>query len=217
LSEYKRFNRLVFEIQVRTLLQHAWASMSHENQYKFSGKLPSEIDRRFYLTAGTLELLDIEFQRLSDELKEYKKDIAVEIEDGNLDIEINSTTLAEYLDKRFNCFKEWSNFKRTFRGQEEKVIYELGCFGVNSLADLDELISDEVAKILVSHSITYNGLLRDMMVFVDADKYFGHCWDNTLIMREIATEGLSKYVKNLKDILRKYNIRVSSPKSSSRS
>ena len=40
LPEFKDLGGLKFEIQVRTVLQHAWAELAHDRNYKFSGTLP---------------------------------------------------------------------------------------------------------------------------------------------------------------------------------
>jgi len=55
LPEYKKFKEVKFEIQIRTILQHAWAEIEHDRNYKFSGELPDDIKRRFKLIEGTLE------------------------------------------------------------------------------------------------------------------------------------------------------------------
>jgi ppGpp synthetase/RelA/SpoT-type nucleotidyltranferase len=55
-------------IQLRTVLQHAWAEFEHEIRYK--GTIPTEfasdLDRRFTLAAGLLELADREFSTIQD-------------------------------------------------------------------------------------------------------------------------------------------------------
>ncbi|WP_188047733.1 GTP pyrophosphokinase [Vibrio vulnificus] len=56
LPEYKQYEGKCFEIQIRTILQHAWAEIEHDRNYKFSGKLPDELSRRFKILAGVLEL-----------------------------------------------------------------------------------------------------------------------------------------------------------------
>lgn len=53
-----------FEIQVRSLLDHSWASIEHELRYKSKIDYPLEPTRRFAALAGTLELLDTEFEAL---------------------------------------------------------------------------------------------------------------------------------------------------------
>src|SRR5690606_16052253 len=46
-AEYSRFRGMVAEIQVRTILQHAWAEIEHDIQYKSVDALPAEIGQRF--------------------------------------------------------------------------------------------------------------------------------------------------------------------------
>jgi predicted RNase H-like nuclease len=59
------------QVQVRTVLQHAWAEFEHAIRYK--GTVPEEhvpdLDRRFTLAAGLLELADREFSAISDRLQ----------------------------------------------------------------------------------------------------------------------------------------------------
>ena len=58
-------------IQVRTVLQHAWAEFEHDIRYK--GTVPEEhapdLDRRFTLAAGLLELADQEFSTIRARLQ----------------------------------------------------------------------------------------------------------------------------------------------------
>ena len=56
-----------FEIQVRSLLEHAWASIDHEVVYKSRIDFPDSTLRRFASVAGTLEMLDREFAILRSE------------------------------------------------------------------------------------------------------------------------------------------------------
>jgi len=61
----------VAQVQLRTVLQHAWAEFEHDIRYK--GTVPaehaSEFDRRFTLAAGLLELADQEFAAIRDRLR----------------------------------------------------------------------------------------------------------------------------------------------------
>ncbi|MFL6172777.1 MAG: GTP pyrophosphokinase family protein [Marmoricola sp.] len=58
-------------VQIRTVLQHAWAEFEHDIRYK--GTVPEEhvpdLDRRFTLAAGLLELADREFSEIRDRIQ----------------------------------------------------------------------------------------------------------------------------------------------------
>ena len=62
----------VVQVQIRTVLQHAWAEFEHDIRYK--GTMPDEhardFDRRFTLAAGLLELADQEFSTIRDRLRD---------------------------------------------------------------------------------------------------------------------------------------------------
>ncbi|WP_370248359.1 DUF429 domain-containing protein [Nocardioides sp.] len=59
------------QVQVRTVLQHAWAEFEHDIRYK--GAVPPEhvreFDRRFTLAAGLLELADREFAEIRERVQ----------------------------------------------------------------------------------------------------------------------------------------------------
>jgi len=64
LPEYALFDKMKCEIQVRTILQHAWAEIEHDIVYKSPGKIPFRVRRRFACLAGLLEIADREFESL---------------------------------------------------------------------------------------------------------------------------------------------------------
>jgi len=80
LAEYRPYDGLILEIQVRTILQHAWAEMEHDIQYKSAIEIPALIKRRFIALAGLLDVADREFQTLQDEYKHKKQQKENEIE-----------------------------------------------------------------------------------------------------------------------------------------
>ena len=56
------------EVQIRTVLQHAWAEFEHDIRYKRrgnTGKLAPEVDRAFTLAAGLIELADQQFDLIA--------------------------------------------------------------------------------------------------------------------------------------------------------
>ena len=72
LSEYMGLTNLPFEIQIRTVLQHAWAELAHDRSYKFSGKLRDDLQRRVNLCSAILEMMDREFVSIVKEVDEYE-------------------------------------------------------------------------------------------------------------------------------------------------
>lgn len=58
------YRGLMFEIQVRTVLQHAWAEFEHDIRYK-STTVDPRIDRAFALAAGLIELADQQFDQIA--------------------------------------------------------------------------------------------------------------------------------------------------------
>ncbi|MGL4987866.1 MAG: GTP pyrophosphokinase [Cetobacterium sp.] len=137
LPEFERFKDLKFEIQVRTILQHAWAEVEHDKNYKFSGQLPPDIKRRFKLLAGFLEIADREFESISKEISEYEKKVVHTIEGNTLhEIEINSTSLRKYLNKKFNI-----NFSQ---GISPKIIKVLHDKEIKTLEDFSKIEDFEI-------------------------------------------------------------------------
>ncbi len=70
-TAYEPLRRLSASVQIRTVLQHAWAEFEHDIRYK--GTVPEEhafdLDRRFTLAAGLLELADREFSAIRARLQ----------------------------------------------------------------------------------------------------------------------------------------------------
>jgi putative GTP pyrophosphokinase len=64
LTEYERYKGLKFEIQIRSILQHAWAEIEHDLGYKGKSSIPDSYIRSFNRLSALLETADIEFDRL---------------------------------------------------------------------------------------------------------------------------------------------------------
>jgi ppGpp synthetase/RelA/SpoT-type nucleotidyltranferase len=101
LAEYERFGQAVAEVQVRTILQHAWAEIEHDIQYKSANAIPTEIRRRFMALAGMLEIADREFQAIQDADKQLDDHAKEMVQTGNLEgVEITPNSLKLFLDNR---------------------------------------------------------------------------------------------------------------------
>lgn len=65
-EELKQFLGMTFEVQIRTVLQHAWAEFEHDIRYKRGPEAPDPaVDRAFTLAAGLIELADQQFDLIA--------------------------------------------------------------------------------------------------------------------------------------------------------
>ena len=67
MPEYENLKDIFFEIQVCTVLEHAWAEIEHEIVYHSTVTYPDSVKRKFAALAGAIEILDHEFSTLRKE------------------------------------------------------------------------------------------------------------------------------------------------------
>jgi putative GTP pyrophosphokinase len=123
------------QVQLRTVLQHAWAEFEHAIRYK--GTIPEEhvpdLDRRFTLAAGLLELADREFTMIRDRLQSTVKDQPSEPDVS--DPRISSEDLATFLALKY-ADAGWS--------RTDHYVWVSGLLlelGITSLDELTRLLS----------------------------------------------------------------------------
>ena len=134
LPEYERFRDSIAEIQVRTILQHAWAEIEHDIQYKSAAVIPKEVKRRFMSLAGLLELADREFQSIQSADVELNEKARSNIERGNLDVEITPVALKTYLDRKLGPDGRVSSFSYDWAARMLKAQ------GFRTIAQIDECL-----------------------------------------------------------------------------
>lgn len=176
LDELAQYGGMRFEIQVRTILQHAWAEIEHDRSYKFPGDLPPALRRRLNLLAGTLELVDREFSTLAKDLDEYAKQTA-NLEPSKMPQtqELDALLVSRILDKepyKANLVESGATPPLA------STVDELVRFGVTDVAQLRALLSPEFLAEFKRNPIgTKVGILRRAMMFADVDKYFAQAWN----------------------------------------
>ena len=153
-SEYR------FEIQLRTTLQHAWASINHDTGYKSGIEIPREYMRRMNRLAGMLEMADDEFSRIRTELTDYRRRVHTLVQNGRLDdVLLDGDTFRSYLharpldtlNKRIAAINQ-AEIQDAPLSRYLRVLKELQC---NTLGDVSRLIKryEEDAYLLARHQL----------------------------------------------------------------
>jgi ppGpp synthetase/RelA/SpoT-type nucleotidyltranferase len=155
--EYKSLKDKIFEIQVRTAAQHAWAEFEHDVRYKVA--IPearrAEFDRRFTLAAALVELADNEFAEIDRLYREVTQQVADEVvlspfelrsgldqpatnarQERENTTSLNESELATWLTERYR------DAPMAKKEHYLSMINSLRACAVNSLADLDRLLND---------------------------------------------------------------------------
>jgi len=97
-SEHPELNWIRFEVQMRTVLQHAWANMNHDTGYKSGVEIPKVYKRNLSRLAGMLELVDDEFSRIRHELADYRRQVQNLVASGNLsEVPLDGDAFKSYL------------------------------------------------------------------------------------------------------------------------
>ena len=133
-----------FELQLRTTLQHAWASINHDIGYKSGVEIPREYMRRINRMAGLLEMADDEFSRIRTEITDYRRRVQHLVQNGKLDdVQLDGDTFNSYLQVRpFDSLNKRIAAINQAEIQEVPLIRYLRVFkalGCNTLGDIERL------------------------------------------------------------------------------
>ncbi len=136
---FERLHGRLASVQIRTVLQHAWAEFEHDIRYK--GTVPQEhereFDRRFTLAAGLLELADREFSIIRDRLRtgaaEASDDGAAAQDGADRDPRIDDRELAAFLAGQY-ADAGWS--RTDHYDWISGLLLELGVTSLQELSDV---------------------------------------------------------------------------------
>ena len=149
-----------FELQLRTTLQHAWASINHDIGYKTGVEIPREYLRRINRLAGILEMADDEFSRIRSEITDYRRRVQQLVQNGKLDdVLLDGDTFNSYLQARpFDSLNKRIAAINQAEIQEVPLIRYLPvfvAFGCKTLGDVQRLVKQysEDAYRLARHQL----------------------------------------------------------------
>lgn len=102
---YRDLGGLKAEVQIRTVLMHAWAEIEHKLAYKKKEHIPGELRRKFSLLSAQLEGADERFDGLRKDKEKYIENIVSEEvkKTGRFDVTqpVNIDSLLAFLDFYF--------------------------------------------------------------------------------------------------------------------
>ncbi len=193
------FEKIRFEIQIRSILQHAWAEIEHDLGYKSEFGIPKPIRRKFSRVAGLLEIADGQFLELRNSIHEYEYTVKDKIKRSEADdIPLDIVSLREYinLNESFNnCLLEIT--KKT--GAEIEIIApdayleQLLFLKIETLGDLSAFL-DSNKDFAISHMI-------EKIVELDLDIISSNMFLRYLCGAEIAQNNYpTAYVKQFVSI-----------------
>jgi ppGpp synthetase/RelA/SpoT-type nucleotidyltranferase len=149
LPENQRFTGHVAEIQVRTVMQHAWAAVDHRLRYKNTAQLPEELRRRLYRLSALLEVADDQFAAVKQAADELEAAYTEEVRGGDLSAELDVLSLEAFL-RETGLAERWveiavgagfSPMWGSDPGNLSLLAQSLSALGVETLADVERLFA----------------------------------------------------------------------------
>jgi putative GTP pyrophosphokinase len=145
-ARYDSLKNLSCEIQVRTVVQDAWAIIQHHMVYKRESQVPKPVLRKLNSLAALFETVDDQFDSLRGERESYVAEVRDSARTAAfLENELNLDSFREYL--------KWSQLGKPFKplenwdGQLRLVLDALLEHKYKKLRDVDSLVKEMRAKI----------------------------------------------------------------------
>jgi ppGpp synthetase/RelA/SpoT-type nucleotidyltranferase len=121
-----------FEVQIRTVLQHAWAAFEHDIRYKGLAEANAEVDRAFTMASTLIELADAQFSAINDIVKRRQAESTAEFA-ANPATELTGDILHDMLARLL------PEHPRSQTRQYDWLGDLLAANGVRTVADAEEL------------------------------------------------------------------------------
>jgi putative GTP pyrophosphokinase len=166
LTEYESYKDLKCEIQIRSILQHAWAEIEHDLGYKGKSAIPTSYARTFNRISALLETADNEFDRLKKELEQYEEDVPMLIQQNSEAVSIDQASVKYFVQtnpimvKARNIIQEITNANFTVASNYSPMLNRLELFNIETIGDL-EITVEENKEVFFSF----------IRVFLKNDKY----------------------------------------------
>ncbi len=206
-----------FEIQIRSILQDAWAEIEHDLGYKNKKTVPRKIKRDFSRLAGLLELADKEFQNIRDYIENYENEVISEVKIIQDRVIIDDVSIRAYINHnekyREILYKLGEEVPIRKMHKDSDIAKHLISVDILTLNELEDLIAENLSFIM--NMMRYEKLRvynfigeADILLYVcyakllkgdNPEKKLIEFWDNN----GYTTKGITKdhkliWIENLK-------------------
>lgn len=144
-ARYDDLKDLICEIQVKTILQDAWAIVAHHLSYKHELDIPKELRRKLNALSGLFETADDQFESLRLARNQYQERIKKEISKNagmTLEQDINLDNLVAYIKWKY------PDRKSSSIDSIAELLSELQEYGYTRLVDIDEIVNTTAKAVL---------------------------------------------------------------------
>lgn len=168
LREYKKYANLKCEIQIRSILQHAWAEIEHDLGYKSPLAIPETSKRSFNRLAALLETADIEFDRLKKELSNYEMKVPDLIVSTPDEVKLDQASLNSFiltnktLQQAIKIMEEVSGALIYDANISTTILKRFEFFKINSIKEFADLLNE--------NSIEYLAFVREFVKDFDYEE-----------------------------------------------
>ncbi|HDM8135514.1 TPA: hypothetical protein P0E15_005110 [Vibrio harveyi] len=200
---YEELYGLYCEIQVRTILQDAWAIVAHHLSYKQESDVPKPLRRKLNALSGLFETADDQFSSIRKKRVAYKASVQEDIKnekDSSLNVEMEADNLTAYLQVKYPDISD---------NNESSVVELLGDLkrcGYITLSELDDLMERSATAVrnyekahppydpVTDKHTKYKsvGLVRTALG-ITSDEYFEKFSDDSMRVRQ--KEKMTKFRK----------------------
>lgn len=177
MPEYSRYKDIVFEVQIRTIIQDAWSVLDHKIKYKKS--IPHGLKRRINSLAALFETADREFYSIQEETEKLEQKTKEKSE---------STDTAREVLNAFHFAKISETYFPKSRLTSHKVdalVDEIVQMKQITNGSFEKMIRDNIETIKVyqeilegKHTLTLYTVIRHILYFCDTSSFARILYDN---------------------------------------
>jgi len=177
MPEYSRYKDIVFEVQVRTIIQDAWSVLDHKIKYKKS--IPHGLKRRINGLAALFETADREFYSIQEETEKLEQKTKEKSKSTDTDGEVlNAFYFAKISETYFPGTRLASR-------KVDALVDEVLKMKQITNGSFEKMIRDNIGTIRVyqdllvgKHTMTLYTVIRHILYFCDKKSFTHILYDN---------------------------------------